>query len=216
MSGREKNKPFANPFGTLKGFRLSGEPKERPALPAEPKPVQEPEAEALFRQEMTRLGVAGNRPPTDAGDAEAPPKEEPTAPPVDDRELFLAALGEMDTLFQDATPPPEGPPAVPRRMKLVRQGKLTPEATLDLHGCDRQQAREKVQNFLANAIWQGKKTVLIITGRGLGSGGEPVLRREVERLLGEGAGAGVAEWGRAPGRYGGEGALVVFLRGERR
>jgi DNA-nicking Smr family endonuclease len=60
------------------------------------------------------------------------------------------------------------------------------------------------------------KTVLIVTGRGKSSGAEPVLRAEVERYLNHDAGAWVSEWGRAPRQYGGEGALVVFLKGSKK
>lgn len=204
MGGKD-HKPFANPFGNLKGFRVSGEEKKRPESPAASKPPAEPD----FLQEMDRLGVRRQGSPEPA---------EPPAPPVpqaeepaDDRGLFLAALGQLDTRFEDEFPAAE-PATAPRRMKLVRQGKLAPETTLDLHGLDRSQAREKVRHFLDNSVWQGKRTVLIVTGRGAGSGGEPVLRQEVENYLTREAGAWVSEWGRAPARHGGEGALVVFLR----
>jgi len=58
--------------------------------------------------------------------------------------------------------------------------------------------------------------VLIVTGRGNRSDGEAVLRTEIERYLAQEAAAWVTEWGRAPARYGGEGALVVFLRERRK
>ncbi|MBE0595944.1 MAG: Smr/MutS family protein [Desulfuromonadales bacterium] len=212
---RRKGQTFTDPFGTLKGFRVSGQ-GETKARPAPPTAHQGPPAdeETLFRQEMERLGVDS----TVESPLESPrippdrPPEPVSQPPMGERELFLAALGEMETVFHDEVPAPSELPPVPRRMKLVRQGKVVPEAVLDLHGCDRLQALEKTRHFLENALWQGKKTILIVTGRGIGSGGEPVLRGEVERFLQQEAGRWVVEWGRAPGRYGGDGALVVFLR----
>jgi DNA-nicking Smr family endonuclease len=105
-------------------------------------------------------------------------------PAATDRELFLDALKGMDTVFEDAFPPEEEVQQVlPRRMKLLRQGRLVPEAKIDLHGLTREEARTKVGYFLEDSVYQGKKTVLIVTGRGKGSGGEPVLRAEVERYL---------------------------------
>ncbi len=120
----------------------------------------------------------------------------------------------MEAVFTDELPEEVEPSATPRRMKLLRAGKLVPEAELDLHGLDRVRAREKTRYFLEDAVYQGKRTVLLITGKGHGSAGEPVLRKEMERFLARDAGAWVSEWGDAPRRYGGEGALVVFLRGK--
>jgi DNA-nicking Smr family endonuclease len=70
-----------------------------------------------------------------------------------------------------------------------------------------------VRNFLESRQRQGMKTVLIITGRGLRSkNGESVIRSDIEAYLRTRAKAWVVEWGRAPKQYGGDGALVVFLR----
>jgi DNA-nicking Smr family endonuclease len=213
-----------NPFTSLKGFCVSNDKPPKAAEPL-PKvvPVPTPDAdqgddETLFAEEMERLGLS-------CGDGKASVEEAPeeetadgtervkTLPPATDQELFCAALGTMDAVFEDEFPPEEEVRAEPRRMRLVRRGQLVPEARLDLHGLHRDQAREKVRFFLENGVYQGFRTVLLITGRGLGSGSEPVLRTEIERYLTHQAGAWVVEWGRAPRQYGGEGALVVFLKG---
>jgi DNA-nicking Smr family endonuclease len=190
-------------------------------VPPVDRPVKLPEAvheeEDLFAEEMARLGVA----PRPAGDAAvekaetSSPDSRPSAvagPPPTDRDLFLASLGEMAAVFSDEIPAEDEPAASPRRMRQVRRGELVPEAQLDLHGLGRDDARDRVRYFLDNSVYHGRKTVLIVTGRGKGSGGEPVLRTEIERYLKYEAAAWVAEWGRAPARYGGEGALVVFLK----
>lgn len=202
-----------DPFKRLKGFCVSP-PPARPVPPPVMQPV--PDEEALFADEMEKLGVArrsaGETAPEEvaAGPTGSPPAA--AAPPPADRELFLASLGEMEAVFADELPAEEEPPAVPRRMRQVRRGELVPEARLDLHGLGRDDARQRVRHFLDNAVFHGRKTVLIVTGRGKGSGGEPVLRAEIERYLKYEAAAWVAEWGRAPAPYGGEGALVVFLK----
>lgn len=145
---------------------------------------------------------------------EATPEEEQAAPELSDEELFLASMGQMDSRFRDEIPlQGEEANAAPRRMRQLRQGKRSPEARIDLHGLTRQEARDKVRFFLEDAVFHGFKTVLIITGRGKGSADGPVLRDFMEGYLSREARAWVVEWGRAPARYGGEGALVVFLKG---
>jgi DNA-nicking Smr family endonuclease len=169
---------------------------------------------------MKRLGVAhsaADEPTPEAAETRPDDLSPPAAAeaPATDRDLFLASLGEMEAIFTDEFPAADEPVAVPRRMRQVRRGELLPEERLDLHGLGRAEARERVRHFLDNAVYHGRKTVLIVTGRGKGSGGEPVLRAEIERYLKYEAAAWVAEWGRAPARYGGEGALVVFLKGRK-
>jgi len=206
-----------NPFKTLKGFSVPVPEKKSTAI--EQKPVVAPpcpEEPASFAEEMTRLGVQRMSKPRGTPEPKSPLVEEgeekPTLP-ASDEELFIAELGKLDSLFADRFPDDEEPVvAVPRRMRLLRQGKLVPEATLDLHGLTRDEARERVRFFLENAVYHGWSTVLIVTGWGRGSGGEPVLRKEVEQFLVGAGRAWVAEWGRAPKSHGGEGALVVFLR----
>jgi DNA-nicking Smr family endonuclease len=57
-------------------------------------------------------------------------------------------------------------------------------ATLDLHGRPRPDAEALVRNFVTT--WHargGRAVVRIVTGKGMGSGGVPVLGPAVERLL---------------------------------
>jgi len=222
-SRKDGKKDFRHdPFKPLKGFRVStGNEAPPPAAPrpeeGEARPAQD-EA-GYFAEEMARLGVdrrAGGegvekpRPEPPAGETPAP-----EVPPPDDEALFLASLGTLQTVFADELPEPEAPPPSPRRMRQLRRGGLLPEAQLDLHGLDREAARERVRHFLDDSVHHGMKAVLIVTGRGKGSGGEPVLRNEIERYLRDAASVWVLEWGRAPARFGGEGALVVFLKGRK-
>lgn len=227
MTGKKREKKSGssmqnNPFKALKGFSVS-EPKAAPIAAGKP-PVAARLASgdqpAGFFEEMDRLGVrrmrgaSGNDEPPVA-ESERPEPSPETAAPASDEELFVAALGTLDTIFTDRYPDPEEQSATfsPRRMKQLRQGKLTPEATLDLHGANRDEAPVRVGRFLENAVYRGLKTVLIVTGWGKGSGGEAVVRSAVERYLAGAARTWVAEWGRAPRQHGGDGALVVFLKG---
>jgi DNA-nicking Smr family endonuclease len=96
-------------------------------------------------------------------------------------------------------------------MKQLAKGQLKPQDEIDLHGLTVDEATEKVRFFLQNSIYQGLQVVIVITGKGLHSNNGPVLRRSIEKLLGQLSGQ-VVEWGVAPRRYGGDGAFVVFLR----
>ncbi len=56
--------------------------------------------------------------------------------------------------------------------------------TLDLHGCDAARARQMVERLLRGKGGARRGDVAhIVTGRGLGSGGRPVLRPLVGRML---------------------------------
>ena len=220
----EKNAFKNNPFKSVKGFCVS-EPKPKPKKVVQEKELSpSDESDVDFATAMERLGVENiesheglvERPFEDVFFDEEDAPSQPVAE-MDDESLFLASLGAVDKVFTDDIPDDdEAPHAEPRRMKQLRQGKIRPQDRLDLHGCYRDEARDKVRLFLKHRFEQGLQTVLIITGRGKRSpGGESVLRQEVERYLTTQAQAWVAEWGRAPRQYGGEGALVVFLRQKR-
>lgn len=225
MSGKKPPKPkeFANsPFKTLKGLSaLESQPvkKSRGQQPQGPERCRpEPVDEPGFEEQMSLLGVAplSGRNARETGE-KASARTPATAAPQPsreerDRQAFLEAVGTLDASFADAWPDePATGQAAPRRMKQVAQGRLVPEAQLDLHGLTVEQSTDKVRFFLENARHHGQTVVLIITGKGLHSSDEPVLRRAVERQL-EGLREQVVEWGLAPRRYGGDGALVVFLR----
>jgi DNA-nicking Smr family endonuclease len=213
-----------NPFKALKGVAAPCQDAGQPPLPqkdSEKPPVEHGTDDAeLFAREMDLLGVdpqggdEGEKPPADES-SDAGESDDKAPEPATDQEQFLAAMGRMDAVFQDEIPLDEKPAAAPRRMKLLRQGRLVPEAALDLHGLTREEAREKARHFLEDSVYQGRRTVLVITGRGKGSADGPVLRSDMQRYLANEARAWVVEWAQAPGRYGGEGALVVFLKTRR-
>ena len=191
----KKNKPQtlkhnefgSDPFNTLKGFAVSE------SIPTEAPPavsvVAPPERSGTFADEMAMLGVERIDPAE--SDFAADPSE--SAPPQNqastevkvqtDEDEFLQALGELDVRFTDKFPDEAEPPvASARRMKQLKQGKLSPQASLDLHGMQRTEVAAKLAFFLEDAQHQGCSTLLVITGKGLHSeGGEAVLRNEAER-----------------------------------
>ncbi|MFK5926542.1 MAG: Smr/MutS family protein [Desulfuromusa sp.] len=214
---KPKNCEFnSDPFNNLKGFSVSRQEKIQKS--PEQKIVSQ-DVLSSFSEEMEMLGVQQLNKDDDL-DATIPGnsssvntiEREVRAQP--DEELFLAAMGDLPVRFKDHFPEDESPLlAVPRRMKQLKQGKLSPDASLDLHGCQCAEVVGKLRVLLQNARHQGWQTLLVITGRGLHSeDGVPILRDEAEKFL-SGAGKNfVAEWGRAPKQYGGEGAIILFLR----
>ena len=110
-------------------------------------------------------------------------------------------------------------PGLDRRTRLrLRRGQVNIEARLDLHGFDKSAALEALKGFLERAYVGGKKTVLVITGKGLRKGGEVgVLRQAVPRWLNtEPVRQWVHAFDHASPRDGGEGALYIVMRRRQR
>ena len=226
MSRKKQNseKFRNNPFQQVKGFSVCDKPQRSVA---EVKQTAAPardcgdDVDVDFAVLMEQIGVRqredyrADKEPFDADDASDTGNDGDIADD-DDAALFAAALGGLDKVFHDRAEcgnDDDGVPVGGRRMRQLRKGKLRPQASIDLHGCYRDEAREKVRHFLRNRHAEGLHTLLIVTGRGKSSpGGQAVLRDDIEQYLATSARAWVAEWGRAPRQYGGDGALVVFLR----
>ncbi len=221
-TAKSKTQEFnSNPFRDLKGFAVSEAEKNYP----QPSEKNRPYAKVYgsFAEEMEMLGVRQLNP---NDDPEEPTSEESLAPdtaPVEDadqtdEELFFSAVDGFSVRFEDHLPDESLPDtkAAPRRMKQLKQGKLTPDSSLDLHGCLRADVEKKLRHFLQDGQYQGWQTLLVVTGKGLHSeDGKSVLRDEAERFLSAAGRKLVVEWCRAPKRYGGDGALIVFLRKNR-
>ena len=104
-------------------------------------------------------------------------------------------------------------------LRALRRGEHLPEARLDLHGQTRQGALRAAEQFLLRSRAEGRRTVLVIHGRGQNSeAGAPVLRPALQEWLSgtAAARAGVMAFAPAPPRAGGAGATLVLLRRESR
>lgn len=96
-------------------------------------------------------------------------------------------------------------------LKKLRRGHWVVEAYIDLHGMNREQARESLGAFLASALHLGHRCVRIIHGKGLGSKNrEPVLKSKVKLWLAHRD--EVLAYCQAPDSQGGAGAMLVLLR----
>jgi DNA-nicking Smr family endonuclease len=216
----------SSPFKNLKGLSAFAAQKPQPQSGvSKPTALEVNETAASlngsdsFAEEMDFLGVK----PLSAQVVQKPDslreseiqRPQSTAISREERETatFLDAVGSVEKIFKDEWPEDSAPDrqAAPRRMKQVERGQLKPEASLDLHGLTVEQASAKVHFFLQDVSYRGFQTILIITGKGLHSSDGPVLRQAVEKLLDQQR-EQIIEWGIAPRRYGGDGALIVFMR----
>ncbi|GAA5159338.1 Smr/MutS family protein [Viridibacterium curvum] len=105
---------------------------------------------------------------------------------------------------------------MPRSMlRDLRRGRWVVEAELDLHGANRDQARDILAAAFAQWRKQDIRCVRIIHGKGLGSPGkEPVLKKLVAGWLTNYA--DVLAYAQARVHDGGAGALLVLMRSSRR
>lgn len=95
----------------------------------------------------------------------------------------------------------------------LKRGLRPIEAQLDLHGLTQPEAHRRLIEFVEACYRDGRRCVLIITGRGLGPDGPGVLKRAVPRWLGEaGLRRRVLAIATAQPRHGGAGALYLLLR----
>ena len=94
----------------------------------------------------------------------------------------------------------------------LRSGKWTLQDQLDLHGLNRDEARQALADFIRQAQRRGLRCLRVVHGKGHGSPGrEPVLKARVQRWLAQSA--SVMAFAQASGPMGGAGALVVLLAG---
>ena len=136
----------------------------------------------------------------------------------EERRLFLEALGslQLDVTFRDELPDEAEPvrPLPVNRVRELKRGAIRIDFQLDLHGLTRDEALQSLASFVTGAYNRGQKAVLVITGKGNRSPGEPVLQGAVTGWLREKGKGMVAEFAPAPRDMGGNGAFVVFLKGK--
>lgn len=96
-------------------------------------------------------------------------------------------------------------------LRDLRRGRWVVQDQLDLHGCNRDEARNLVSGFLSEAAFRGLRCLRIVHGKGLGSPGrEPVLKKLVQGWLSQRQ--EVLAFCQARAAEGGAGALVLLLQ----
>ena len=99
-----------------------------------------------------------------------------------------------------------GPDVVTR----LRRGQWALQGEIDLHGCNRDQARDALAGYLNECHRRGMRCLRVVHGKGHGSPGrQPVLKARVQRWLAQRI--EVIAFAQASGPQGGAGALVVLL-----
>jgi len=108
-------------------------------------------------------------------------------------------------------------------LRQVKQGKLTIDRKLDLHGLTQAKAHDRLISFIDSAARSGCRCVLVITGKGVQVTERPVevdanrergvLRRMVPAWLAAGNLAPlVVDYQSALPKHGGDGAFYIRLR----
>jgi DNA-nicking Smr family endonuclease len=212
--------PFNNPFAQFKAAKPKKAEPAKPAVPARAAPAAtDPEDDAeLFRQ------AVGEVAPVKKGKGLAPPKEPPTAAQLRIVDAEIEAFTQLSELVAG-----DGPLELAnsseyvqgcaagldaRVLKRLKAGEYPVQASLDLHGLTRPEAKVSVEKFIAGARVKGHRCVLVVTGRGLHSEAQiPVLRDGVQTWLSQGrVGRQVLAFTSARPQDGGAGAVYVLLR----
>lgn len=101
----------------------------------------------------------------------------------------------------------------PKITNRLHRGDFSIQDHIDLHGLNRQDAKDAFDAFLNEALRTGKRMVLIIHGRGLSSPCKPVLKSKVSEWLSSGIWRKwILAFSSARAIDGGAGATYVLLR----
>lgn len=100
-------------------------------------------------------------------------------------------------------------------LRDLRRGRWVTQAELDLHGLNRDEARQQLADFLARCLHDGRRCVRIIHGKGHGSPQKlSILRQLVRGWLAQRQ--EILAYCQARPHDGGEGALIALLRAARK
>ena len=154
-------------------------------------------------------------------DEKAPPRAGPATEPFVVGAKSDTALPAINLSHDER--PPRGAAQIKMDRKAfqkMKRGKSTPEARLDLHGMTAAAAHGALTAFILKAQADGKRLVLVITGKGRTSDdagpipAQPgILRRQAPHWLAQAPLKSVVlQVSEAHQRHGGSGAYYVYLR----
>jgi len=226
MSAKAPNKDGHHPFAAaLKGVKVAKKqhlPEQvAKVVAAAAKPATPEEAdESDFFRAMSGVSKL-DREKTKGRDVRpaAPPPPPPS--PADDEAKALSVLhdlvsGKVDFTLEYSDEYVQGfvTDLDPKVYRQLRAGQYSPEAHLDLHGLNIDQANLTLLHFVREHYLAGKRCLLIIPGRGSNSpGGVAVLKEELKTwLTRDPLKRVVLAFSTALPRHGGAGALYVLLR----
>jgi DNA-nicking Smr family endonuclease len=207
-----------NPFKSLKGFSPPRPTIENKIIPRPKQEETQEDERELFLQAVTGARKVDSREvdsPGKVGTQEQAPSPTLAAIPRDS-ELFLAAMQKIGTTIREVQREKEsrepGRRSVSSRSRQLKRGKILVSRELDLHGFLKDEALQRLEQFISEAVTLGQQAVLVITGKGLNSPEGPVLQGTVAAWLKDEGKRMVLEFVPAPRYLGGSGAFVVFLK----
>ena len=207
------------PFAALKKLRSELPPRPRSASSAPPPSQSQPPPrlsdDEAFLQAMADVQPLDSPRRVPATSARPSPRVVDEAHAVD---AYLRDLidGVVPFDITDSDEYMEGiVQGLDRRiLRRLRKGEFSWQAHIDLHGLNRDEARQAVGRFIKEAQRKGHRCVLIVHGRGLRSKDQlPVLKEKLKAWLTRGSlGTKVLAFSSARPYDGGTGALYVLLR----
>jgi len=215
----ETYKPFRNLQSLLEGrsFPLASHDTQKPAKKVEEeRPSEQACQERLFQEAMADVV-----PMRQGSDLAEHVEWKVLKPPEQD--LEAEALACLEDLVQtgdgfavsDTAEYMEGIGygVNPEMARRLHRGDFSIQGHLDLHGFIVEDAKEAFEQFLKEALFSGKRAVLVIHGRGLSSRRDPVLKTKVKKWLTSGPWRKwIIAFTSARSCDGGAGATYVLLR----
>lgn len=176
------------------------------------------DADSADPTDLFRYAARGAKPvdTRNRADVDAPrPQPHPLKHVEDEREALRESMEAPMTLEDRLETGEEAAflrPGLPRRVLTdLRRGRWVLQAQLDLHGCNRDEAREELAHFLAASLQQGRRCVRVIHGKGHGSPGKQSILKHLSRgWLAQRE--EILAFCQAGPHDGGSGALLVLLR----
>jgi DNA-nicking Smr family endonuclease len=219
----EDPEPFNNPFGTtLKAFRRKLNRIERglaassPASRRAPAVVSTGAAAKPPSDSETFLGAVEGSKPLASNARARVRRTQIDGPAVRAQEpkLDLTADEHFDIRFSDRFIRAAAAGVSRETLEKLERGEFAVRSHVDLHGMALDDARQAVDEFLAERHRHGERCVLVITGKGHNSHRRHgVLRERIPEWLARGPSARrVLAFVTARQCDGGEGALYVLLR----
>lgn len=213
--------PFAE---ALKGVKVAKKKDTSPAVAkaladaAKPTPPGEMSESDFFR---AMNGVVPMDREKSKGRDIRPTPPSPPPSPADEEKKALEALrdlveGRVEFTLEYSDEYVQGfvSDLDPKVYRQLRAGQFSPEAHLDLHGLNAEQALFALLPFVREQYLAGRRCLLVIPGRGANSpGGVPVLKEELKVwLTRDPLRRVVLAFATAQPRHGGAGAIYVLLR----
>jgi DNA-nicking Smr family endonuclease len=214
----KRDRPFNNPFGSLKlGKPAATIPEAASGSPSAKSGAMEDEG-ALFR------AVVGEVKPVRGSRRLAPENGRVSADSLaivdPDEEAFaelcelVAKTGPLDVTDSDEYIEGFAPGLDARILRRLRRGHYSIQAHIDLHGRTREEAKQELNRFIEASHRRGHRLVLVVHGRGLHSKDQiPVLKEGLRIWLSSGRiSRHVLAFTSAQRHDGGVGAVYVLLR----